>query len=91
MALLGHRRIWRHVAAVNAQKILVYSPDTDVYNIGIAVAHKFPDKDVILQINVAHSRQCKYVHIHNALKALESDPSLPPNDLAAIFHMLFVV
>ena len=56
-------RIWRHIAVVNAQKILVYSPDTDVYNVGIAVANQYLPKDVIVQINVAHSRELRYVHI----------------------------
>ena len=87
-------RIWRHVAVVNAHRILVYSPDTDVYNIGTAVAHKFPEKDVIIQVNVAHSRDLRYVQIKNIPKVLENDPdvaSLPPGDAVAIFYMLFVV
>lgn len=87
-------RIWRHVEAARAQRILVYSPDTDVYNIGISVAHKFPHKDVIVQVNVAHSHDLKYVQIKNIAKALENDPdlaSLPHNDALAILHMLFIV
>ena len=87
-------RIWRHVAVVNAHRILVYSPDTDVYNIGTAVAHKFPEKDVIVQVIVAHSRDLRYVQIKNIPKVLENDPdvaSLPPGDAVAIFYMLFVV
>ena len=81
-------RIWRHVAVVNAHRILVYSPDTDVYNIGTAVAHIFPQKDVIVQVNVAHSRDLRY----NIPKVLENDPdvaSLPPGDAVAIFYSLY--
>ena len=87
-------RIWRHVAVVNAHKILVYSPDTDVYNIGIAVEGRYLHKEVIVQINLAHSRELKYVHVRNIVKVLQIDPdiaSLSQNDLSAIFHMLFVV
>ena len=82
------------VAVVNAQKILVYSPDTDVYNVGVAVANQYMPKDVIVQINVAHSRELRYVYIKNVLKVQEIDPdlaSLPQNDISAILHMLFVV
>lgn len=49
--------IWRHVVVVNAQKILVYSADTDIYNIGIAPAKIYP------QIHVALSRELRYVHM----------------------------
>ena len=90
-AIEADMRIWRHVAVVRAQTVL---PDTDVYNIGLAVAHSCPQKEVIVQINVAHSRELRYVHIRNMLKALESDPDiarLPQSYIAAIFHMLFVV
>ena len=55
------------------------------------MAHRFPQKNVIVQVNVAHSRDLRYVYIRNVL---ESDPdmaSLPEKDISAIFHMLFVV
>ena len=93
-AMEADMRIWRHIAVVKAQKILVYSPDTDVYNVGIAVANQYLPKDVIVQINVAHSRELRYVHIKNVLKVQEIDSdlaSLPQNDISAILHMLFVV
>ena len=90
-AIEADMRIWRHVAVVDAQKILVYSPDTDVYNIGVAVSQKFSPKEVIVQINVPHSRDLRYVHILNIKTALENDPdiaSLPQDHLLAIFHMV---
>ena len=69
-------RIWRNIAVFNAQKILVYSPDTDVYNVGMAVANLYLPKDVIVQINVAQSRELRYVHIKNVIKVQEIDPDL---------------
>lgn len=85
-------RIWRHVTVANAQRILIYSPDTDVYNIGVAVANKL--SHVIVQINVVYAREQKYIHIQNLVKVLESDPdiaSIPQDNLSTIFHMLYVV
>ena len=78
-AMEADMRIWRHIAVVNAQKIL---------------ANQYLPKDVIVQINVAHSRELRYVHIKNVLKVQEIDldlASLPQNDKSAIIHMLFVV
>ena len=93
-AIEADMRIWRHVYVTPASKILMYSPDTDVYNIGIAVANAFPLKEVIVQVNVAQSRELKYIPIHNIIKVLKIDPdiaSLPQDDLPAIFHIFFVV
>jgi len=36
-ALEADNRIWRHAVQTTATKILVYSPDTDVYNIGLSM------------------------------------------------------
>lgn len=36
-AMEADKRIWRHVALVDYQNILVYSPDTDVYDIGMTI------------------------------------------------------
>ena len=33
----ANKRIWRHATQTSAQRILVYSPDTDVYNIGLPI------------------------------------------------------
>ena len=39
----------------NAQVILIYSPDTDVYNIGLSHISQKPDTTYIMQINLPHS------------------------------------
>ena len=54
-------RIWRHVKQSTATSILIYSPDTDVYNIGIGIYEEV-SKDVIVQVNVA-SKEQKYIYI----------------------------
>ena len=69
-------RIWRHVAQTDVSRVLVYSPDTDVYIIGLPILAKIPTKDVIVQINVPHSQTCSYINMTNLLGALELDPDL---------------
>ena len=35
--------IWRHATQCSGNKVLIYSPDTDVYNIGLALLHGTPN------------------------------------------------
>ena len=86
-------RIWRHVAQTSARHIVVYSPDTDVYNIGLSILDSLAEKDVFVQINVPHSQTKLYVHLNNLVKALQLDPdlaSLERSELARTFQMLFI-
>ena len=43
-------RIWRHATQSSSTRLLIYSPDTDVYNIGLTVPHT--NKEYIVQLNV---------------------------------------
>ena len=50
-------RIWRHAVQTSARRILVYSPDTDIYNIGLSLLPRLLNKDVIVQLNVRGHRK----------------------------------
>lgn len=52
-------RIWRHVKQTSACQILVYSPDTDVYNIGLAILDS--SKECIVQLNLPRAQDLKYL------------------------------
>ncbi len=45
-------RIWRHVTQTQLNRILVYLPDTDVYNIGLPLVAENQSKRVIVQVNL---------------------------------------
>ena len=49
-------KIWRLVTKTDARHILVYSSDTDVYNIGLSVLNRISDKDIYVQLNVPRSQ-----------------------------------
>ena len=50
-------KIRRHATAVQASnKILIYSPDTDVYNIGLLMLHYHPSRQVAVQINLLQNQ-----------------------------------
>ena len=83
-------RIWRHAYQSKATKILIYSPDTDVYNIGMSLTSITSHQDCIVQINLPHTREQKFINLTNLLKALDNDPDLagiPRKLLANIFQL----
>ena len=85
-------RIWRHVKQTSASRILVYSPDTDVYNIGLPLLEELC-KECIVQLNLPHAQDLKYMHLNNLMQALQYDPdlaSLPRDKLGRAFQMLFI-
>ena len=53
-------RIWRHVAQTTARQILIFSPDTDIYNIGLPLLQKFPQKILLFK---SMCFICKYAHM----------------------------
>ncbi len=86
-------RIWRHVYKTERTHILIYSPDTDVYTIGLSMSTCISSKEIIIQLNVPHSPTCSYIHLNNLVLALEYDPdlaSLPRPNLNKIVQMLFI-
>ena len=71
---------------------MIYSPDTDVYNIGLSLIHIYPDTDFILQLNVPYSEE-KDLSLNNLEKALRNDPdlaTLPQNEVGNTLQTLFI-
>lgn len=90
-------RIWRHVMQAKADRILVYSPDTDVYNIGLPIVHRrYPgaEKEVIVQINLPKVKESKYVHLNNLVGAVTNDAdygSIPTEDIVDVLTTVYAV
>lgn len=72
-ALEADNRIWRHATQTSATKILICSPDTDVYNIGLSAPG---DKDYIVQLNIHHAIDKKYLILKHLQLAFQRDPDL---------------
>ena len=84
-------RIWRHARQSQASSVLIYSPDTDIYNIGIGIYEEI-QKDIIVQINIP-SKENKYLYMSNLTVALKSDPDLAmvnPEVLNRIMQTLYI-
>ncbi|SMN12414.1 hypothetical protein SPBRAN_864 [uncultured Candidatus Thioglobus sp.] len=83
-------RVWRHATQTQHQHVLVYSPDTDVYNIGIVMPQS--TKHYVVQINIPHGPP-RYVDINKLLVSFRLDPdlaSLPQNQLGSIMLQLYI-
>ena len=61
-------RIWQH-----ATRILIYSPDTDVYNIGLGFTNQYPTATFIIQLNFPHSDENKYINLTSLYGVLLQD------------------
>ena len=82
-------RIWRHFAQCSVTNVLIYSPDTDVYNIGLHTSQS-SSKQFLVQLNIPSSLEQKYVDINNLQTALYNDPDLPKGNLVDIMQTLFI-
>ena len=89
-ALETDNRIWRHASQTSAVRVLVNSPNTDVYHIGLSV----PDnKEYIVQLNIHHASEKKYLIFKHLKSAFALDPdlhSLPRENLNAIMQCLYI-
>ena len=73
--------------------VLVFSPDTDVFNIGITMAQARLSDHYIVQINLLHSIP-RYIDIRKLLFSFQCDPDLAPlpqDLLGNIMLQLYIV
>ncbi len=84
-------RIWLHATQTDSDQILILSPDTDVYHIGLplpCVMHK----TIIVQVSTFNSRQLRLLNLTALVQALRNDPDLAhvdPSILPKVFQVLY--
>ena len=86
-------RIWRHAIQSQASNILIYSPDTDVYNIGLSFLNQHRTTTYVIQLNIPHADEQKYINLNNLKTALSKDmdlSNLPQDELCLILQTLFI-
>ena len=86
-------RMWRHATQSQADNILIYSPDTDVYNIGLNYINQQTTTSYTVQLNTPSSSEHKYINLNNLRAALLKDPdlsNLPQDGLCKILQSLFI-
>ena len=68
-------RLWYHVKKTRSNKILIMSPDTDVYMIGLPL-QSVQRKDVILQVSTYSARELRFLKLSTMSDSLRNDPDL---------------
>ena len=84
-------RVWRHALQTHYKHVLIYSPDTDVFNIGLTLLQHH-DCHYIIQINLPQYPP-RYISVNQLLHAFETDPdlaSVQKNKLGSIMQQLYV-
>ena len=92
-AIEADNRIWKHATQSQADKVLIYSPDTDVYNIGLSYINRLTTTLYIVQLNTLSSGEEKYINLNNLRAALCNDPdlsNLQQEGLSLVFQSLFI-
>ena len=92
-ALEADTRVWRHATQTQYQRVLVYSPDTDVFNIGVAMAQAHTTDHYVVQINLLHATP-RYIDINKLLLSFQCDPDLAPlpqSRIGNIMLQLYIV
>lgn len=69
-------RVWLHCMHSQGYRKLIFSPDTDVYHIGLMVISLILDTQVIVQLSQDHSEGARLLCLNTLLDALSNDPDL---------------
>lgn len=85
--------MWLHAFKSGCQKVLVYSPDTDTYHIGLPLLQKHPQVHVVMQLNPSMC-EGRFLYLQRFISSLKSDPELAtvePAGLAELLQMLYII
>ena len=66
-------RLWLHVRSSELSSFLIYSPDTDVYHIGLPLC---TDKDVVMKINAKQAADERFLHMTKLRNSFNNDIEL---------------
>ena len=86
-------RVWLHCKNSCGIHKLLYSPDTDVYHIGLTVLSEIPEHEVIVQLSKQTDDRACYLNMKALIAALGMDPDLsqiPPLTRPQLLQSLYV-
>ena len=69
-------RIWLHCVHSAGNRVLIFSPDTDVYHIGLTLVKAMPGKEIVVQLSKSLTSSTKILNLNVLVEALERDPDL---------------
>ena len=86
-------RVWLHCMHSEGHRKLIFSPDTDIYHIGLTAISLIPNTQVIVQLSKDHTDGARLLCLNTLLDALSNDPDLAdihPNLRAQAMQSLYV-
>ena len=84
-------RVWLHAKHSEGRNIFIFSPDTDVYHVGLPLVS--PEVQVTVQLSKPGDKELKLLDLNLLLDQLKRDPCLvniPKEDVPHVIQMLFV-
>ena len=66
-------RVWLHCVHSQGQRKLIFSPDTDVYHLGLTIAQRIPQSEILLQLSKSLVENAKFMNLNALLQALSGD------------------
>ena len=76
-------RLWLHARKSSYNRILILSPDTDIYHVGLPLKW-VTQKEIMIQISAINSRQLKLLNLNGLIQALCNDPDQAHIDRALL-------
>ena len=86
-------RVWLHCKHSCGVNKLIFSPDTDVYHIGLPLMQSFEEWHIIIQLSKHTHDKARYLDMNNLVTAMENDPDLsqiPPHLRPQVLQTIYV-
>ena len=87
-------RIWLHCMHSTGSRKMLYSPDTDVYNIGLPIMQENHSLEIYIELKGRRKDSHRYLHLNKFIQALHSDPDLAqvsPEQRASIVQAVYIL
>ena len=69
--------MWLHCLNTPGQRKLIFSPDTDVYHIGLTLLSQFvPGSEIFIQLSKSYTEDARFLNLNALLTAISGDYAL---------------
>jgi hypothetical protein len=87
----GDSRVWVHAAATGCSTVIIYSPDTDTYFVGLPLVESLTDKTIYVQLKDAAYEKL-YINMNLLVQLMKNDLLLQGVDcIEQCWQMLYIV
>jgi hypothetical protein len=86
----GDTAVWLHAVQCPAKTVLIYSPDTDIMNVGFGLLPKYPENQFIIELNRRNGNR-QYLNLNLLAKLMSKNKDLKWLDFADMLHHMQVL